>query len=116
MQAASGWADLIRYGSVDAARHANAPQSRYRPGPVETTIPSGTPGPGMMNLFTSADFSTIAVHIAAAIRSMTAPRTEKMAERRKVYVRVHKPLKLGQRVQSPESIGETRTEGRQARQ
>jgi hypothetical protein len=85
--------DLIIYGMMLANKHANAAHRMYRPGPAWTVIPRGTLFLAWMtNELTSVDLFTIAVHIAAAMRSNTVPRTAKEVESRKVYVRVHMPL------------------------
>jgi hypothetical protein len=79
---------------MDTARHANAAQVRYNPGPTDTVMPIGTMAPSwdtVMEL-TASVFFIITVHRAAPTKSRKLPRTESVDEIRNATVCFRTPL------------------------
>jgi hypothetical protein len=85
---------LIIYGTIDTTRHANEAHAKYKPGPVETTIPTGTRPPGgpARMFWTDWDFCMITVQMAEPERTRMLDRTAEPVDKKNAQVCLITPL------------------------
>lgn len=81
----------MKYGIREANEQANAAHNKYRPGPIETSIPIGTLSPMRMSLI-SVDLFIITVHIVAPVSAKMVVKDAKVAETTKVRLCFVTPL------------------------